>query len=137
MEKHNELSDLDFKKQFQQLSLAPALFTHEAHLRLAWIHIQQTGPKKAATTICDQILRFATKHGDPGKFNKTVTIAAVQMVYHFMQKSTSKSFTDFIKEFPRLKNNFKELIASHYSWNIFTADHAKKEYVAPDLLPFT
>ena len=37
MEQHYTLTDNEFEKQFQTSSLDPAIFTHEAHLRLAWI----------------------------------------------------------------------------------------------------
>jgi len=87
--------------------------------------------------MCEQINRFATHHGEADKFNTTVTIAAVKAVYHFMQKSTSDNFTDFIREFPRLITNFKDLLDAHYSFNVFADHKARKEFVAPDLMVFT
>ena len=87
--------------------------------------------------MCIQINRFATHHGEADKFNTTVTIAAVKVVYHFMQKSSSDNFTDFIQEFPRLITNFKELLDAHYGFNVFADKTAKKSYVAPDLMAFT
>jgi hypothetical protein len=38
MEKHLELTDLEFEANFKNCSLNPDIFSHEAHLRLAWIH---------------------------------------------------------------------------------------------------
>jgi len=70
------------------------------------------------------------------KYNKTLTIAAIKSVSHFIQKSKSENFQDFIQEFPRLKNNFKSLIAQHYQIDIFNSNKAKSEFLKPDLLPF-
>jgi hypothetical protein len=53
-----------------------------------------------------------------------------------MAKSTSSNFVDFMKEFPQLKQNFKALLASHYSWDILNSTLAKTEYQSPDLLTF-
>lgn len=136
MERHYGLTDPEFERQFADGSLDPILFSHEAHLRLAWIHIKQYGPEKAIDNICRQINAFATSHGDKDKFNVTVTVAAVKAVYHFYLKAKSVDFQGFIQEFPRLKHKFRELIDTHYSTNIFTSEQAKREYLEPDREPF-
>ena len=136
MEKHFELSNMEFEIQFSNCILDPAIFSHEAHLRLAWIHIKKYGVEKAVQNICTQLLAFVTAVGEKNKFNETVTIAAIKAVYHFMKKSTSNNFPDFIHEFPRLKYNFKELMAFHYKKDIYISEKAKQEYLEPDLLPF-
>lgn len=38
MKTHHQLNDQQFEEQFQNCTFDPTLFTHEAHLRLAWIH---------------------------------------------------------------------------------------------------
>mgnify|MGYP000226997985 FL=1 len=43
MNSHYKLNDLEFVNQFQKTTLDPKLFTHEAHLRLAWIYINNEG----------------------------------------------------------------------------------------------
>lgn len=133
---HFKYSDSEFLKRFADLTLEPALFTHEAHLRLAWLHINLYGAEKAAVLICNQIKAFDRKFGDGSKFNKTVTIASVFIVNHFMERSLYNEFKILLEEFPRLKTNFTDLIRSHYKINIFTEKKARKEYVEPDLLSF-
>ena len=136
MENHLELSDKEFVKQFKNCTLNPELFTHAAHLRLAWINIRQYGVERAEEEIEKQLMKFVDFVGAKDKYNKTVTIAAMKVVYHFMLKSKGGNFRDFSKEFPRLTTNFKGLLDTHYSFDIFNAEHAKKEYLEPDLLPF-
>ena len=136
MEAHFELSDQEFEHQFKNCTLSPAMFTHEAHLRVAWIHIKNGGIDSAIDTICTRLMAYVDALGARNKYNKTLTIAAVRAVYHFMLKSKSEHFQDFIAEFPRLKYNFKELIGFHYGVDIFNSDLAKQAYLEPDLLPF-
>ena len=136
MEKHFHLNDLEFEDQFKNGTLDPELFSHEAHIRLAWIHINNYGLEKGIENVDAQLLKYATGLGVGDKYNKTVTIAAVRAVYHFYLKSRSNNFEDFITEFPRLRDNFKDLLDSHYGFNIFTSPDAKKKYIDPDLLPF-
>ena len=136
MENHHELTDLEFEAAFSSCILDPTIFTHEAHLRLAWIHITRHGIDTAIEHVCSQLTAYVAHLGASEKYNKTVTIAAVRAVYHFMLKSTAESFPAFIHENPRLKNNFKELLGYHYTTDIFNSAEAKKKYLEPELLPF-
>ena len=136
MEKHYQLSDSEFEQQFSTLTLDPEIFSHEAHLRLAWIYISKYGVEEALDRVGSQIHTFASHHGDSKKFHVTVTGAAVRAVYHFMLKSRSNSFAGFIAEFPQLKTSFRDLLDSHYSVDIFKSEKARKEWLDPDIEPF-
>ncbi len=136
MKDHFDLSDLEFEQEFENCRLDPRLFDHEAHLRLAWIHITKYGIEKAIQYIQIQLKAYVKHLGAEDKYNTTVTVAAIKAVYHFVLRSKSDNFQDFIAEFPRLKNNFKGLMDSHYGIDIFNSEEAKKEYLDPDLLQF-
>jgi len=136
MENHFQWSDFEFKNQFENCELNPSLFSHEAHLRLAWIHINTYGIDVALSNIPSQIKNFVKRVGAEDKYNETLTLAAIKAVYHFMLKSESNTFKNFIKEFPRLKNSFRNLIDTHYGFDIFNSELAKSQFLEPDLLPF-
>lgn len=136
MEKHFDLSDSEFEQQFINCELNPRDFSHEAHLRLAYINIDRYGIEQAEKNIQIQLKNFAEFVGAKNKYNMTVTISAIKAVYHFMLKSNYDNFKDFIAGFPRLKYNFKELMACHYGFDIFNSDKAKREFLEPDLLSF-
>ncbi len=135
-EKHYDLSDIEFEKDFITCSIVPSHFSHEAHLRLAWIHIEKYGIKQAQKNIQIQLGKYVEFAGAKDKFNMTLTVAATKTINCFKQRSKSNNFQDFIIEFPKLKNNFKDLMASHYSFDIYNSEKAKKEFLEPDLLPF-
>ncbi|HKK12097.1 MAG TPA: hypothetical protein VJ945_04660 [Flavobacteriaceae bacterium] len=136
IEDHFKLSDTEFEKQFENCQLNPSVFGHEAHLRLAWIHIKNYGIEKALQNVKSQLQNFVEYVGAKDKYNVTLTIAAVKAVNHFMLKSEPDNFKDFIEEFPRLKHNFKELLGYHYGIDIFNSREAKAKFLEPDLLPF-
>jgi hypothetical protein len=137
MKDHYQLTDEEFESQFSNCTLYSSIFNHEAHIRLAWIHINRYGIEQALINVDNQLYSYVCSLGAEDKYNKTVTIAAVKAVYHFMQKSNSNNFKDFILEHPRLKTNFKELLDKHYSIDIFNSDIAKSSFLEPNLLPFT
>ncbi|WP_255080047.1 hypothetical protein [Lacihabitans sp. CCS-44] len=136
LEKHQILSDEEFASQFTDKTLIPEIFTHEAHLRLAWIMIQTHGLNLGSEIICEQILAFVKPLGAEEKFNKTLTVASINMVHHFMQKAEAANFLDFIQAFPTLKYDFKQLVSEHYSFDILKNERARKEFVEPDLMGF-
>ncbi|WP_067029637.1 hypothetical protein [Allomuricauda sp. CP2A] len=133
---HSQFSDSEFVEAFENGNLNPKLFDHEAHLRMAWVYIQNHGEQKAVEKACSGIKHFDVVHGKGNKFHTTITVAAVKVVHHFVKKSSSSTFSDFIEEFPRLKVAFKELLDQHYGFNIFSDEKAKASYVPPDLLSF-
>ncbi len=136
METHFQLNDFDFEAGFSNYTLDPEMFTREAHLRLAWIHIHKYGIDGAIENITSQLKGFVDSLGAGDKYNQTVTIAAIRAVYHFMLKSGTHDFQHFIAENQRLKNNFRELLSHHYSTDEFKYQQAKSEYLEPELLPF-
>lgn len=137
MDDHNQLNDKEFELQFQDGTLSPSVFNHEAHIRLAWIHVIKYGIEQALINVDSQLFNYVSSLGAQDKYNKTVTIAAIKVVNHFVQKSNSDNFKDFVSEFPRLNYNFKELLSHHYSIDIFNSDIAKSSFLEPNLLPFT
>ena len=136
MQLHQHFSDSEFEQLFETCQMDPTAFSHEAHLRLAWIHVKKYGQSLAIKNICDQLLQYVEYLGAKDKFNITLTIAAIKAVNHFIQKSASDNFQDFINEFPRLKFNFKELMQCHYQIDIYNLQSAKQQFHEPDLLPF-
>ncbi len=136
MTNHYQFNDATFARQFAAGTLDPTLFTHEAHLRLAWIHLKRHGVEQAAEIVSTQILQYTTQLGAQAKFNKTLTVAAVRVVHHFMLKVELPTFPTFIATYPRLLHNFKDLLAQHYDMDIFRSERAKAIYLEPDLLPF-
>lgn len=136
MEKHFELNDTEFALQFENCSLNPELFTHEAHLRLAWIYIQKYDTENAIEIIRKQIQQYANSLGASQKYHETITVASIKAVNFFIKKTESKTFDSFINENQQLKTNFKQLLATHYTTDIFNSEAAKKHFLEPELEPF-
>ena len=76
MENHFDLSDREFESQFAKSMFDPKLFSHEAHLRLAWIHVTKYGEPIAIQNVSDQLKQFVTIVGARDKYNHTLTVAA-------------------------------------------------------------
>lgn len=112
------------------------MFSHEAHLRLAWIHISKYGLEKAIENLTEQIWLYAEGLGVFDKYNETVTVAAIKAMSHFMNRMAGNTFPELLTEFPGLIEDFKGIIHTHYSQNIFEMKSAREKFLEPDLLPF-
>ncbi len=133
-EKHHLLTNDEFEEKFSNCDMPAILFTHEAHLRLAYIHITKYGIKKAIDNLSIQIANCDDKYGDGTKFNKTLTVASVKVMHHFIKKAKATNFNALIIEFPHLRRNFLDLLKAHYKVDIFNSEKAKQEFLEPDLL---
>ena len=136
MEKHYRFSDEVYEQKFRECKFPPLYFSHEAHLRLAYIHLKKYGLEQSIKNMCTQIYDFAIKYGATMKFNATVTYASLQIMYHYMNKGESLNFSDLMEEFPQLLKDFKTEIQKHYSWDVFRSPEAKANILQPDLEPF-
>ena len=136
MQLHQSLTDKEFLTQFESCELPPTVFSHEAHLRLVYLYLKQAGIKQAIAKVTSGIKHYVQYLGAQDKYNETLTVAAVRVVYHFMLKGETKSFAEFIIQYPRLTTSFKDLLAQHYGFNIFQSEKAKEIYLEPDLLAF-
>lgn len=133
---HYDIDDTTFEQQFATGTFPARLFSHEAHLRLAWIHLRRYGLEKALFNMRHQIRQFAIQVGVPDKYHETITSAAVYAVHHFMQKSAQSDFPAFIEANSALQHDFKSLINSHYSSDIFKNEAARRTFIQPDVQPF-
>ena len=136
MEEHFKLSDSEFENEFSNCDLNPEVFSHEAHIRLAWIHIDKYGIEQATENIQKQLKKYVDTIGAADKYNVTLTVAAIKAVHHYMLRSNSKNFSDFSSEFPQLKLKFRELMNCHYGYDIYNSIEAKSQFMEPDLIPF-
>jgi len=124
-----KLNDKELLKQVKECSLPPELFTHEIQLKLSWILINRYGLEGATKKNCEIKENYFVNALKSKKFNLPLTKAYTEILHHFMERSSAKDFDKLLREFPRLKFDFKELVKTHYGYNIL------KEHRNEDLKP--
>jgi hypothetical protein len=135
MESH-ELSadDRNFRSAFENFTVAPSQFNHEAHVRLAYIYLVESDVESAVQRMRAALLNFIEHNGIPrSKFHETITRAWVLAVRHFMNKSSSTSFHDFIAKSQVLLDS--KIMLTHYSASVLFSSDARASFVEPDLDP--
>lgn len=132
IEKHYKLSNDDFEKQFKNCTLNPVLFTHEAHLRLAFNHIIKYGREQAIKNICSQLKKYVVYAGSPDKYHETITDASINEIADRLENSKHSDFKDFLLDFPELMSDFKNVINSKYDFDVFQSKEAKDSFISPE-----
>jgi hypothetical protein len=121
-----EMNDAELLEQLENCTLSPSFFTHEVMLRLSWILIQKYGIKEAITKNCEIKENYFNKVIAGYKFNLPLTKAYTEILYFFMEKSSAKDLNKLLREFPRLRFNFKDLVKTHYGYDILK-EHRTEE----------
>ncbi len=127
---------LETIQSIQDFTLKPEDFTHKTHLKLAWEVLCVSQIDEAVNKACELLKAYTGHFEVTDKYHQTLTVASIRTVRHFILKSKSSDFEEFLREFPVLENNFKGLIEQHYSLERLTLESAIKEYLEPDLLPY-
>lgn len=132
-----QLTDSELLEHIENCTLDPTDFTHETLLRLTWILIRKYGLNIALlknNEIKENYYKTVFKND---KFNATLTRAYTEILHHFMQQTSTNDFNKLLREFPRLKFNFNNLVKTHYGYNILK-EHRKEdpEHRRPFLFTF-
>ncbi|WP_111708641.1 hypothetical protein [Lutibacter citreus] len=134
----NELSDNELLENIIDCSLSPTYLTHEVLLRLSYILIKKYGIEEAINKNIEIKENYYKNALHNDKFNYTLTKAYTEILYYFIQNTTKNaSFEKILRDFPRLRYNFKNLVKTHYGYNILK-EHREKtpEYNGPILFNF-
>jgi hypothetical protein len=135
--KPEELTDEQLLEKIDDCSLDPVFFTHETMLRLTWILIKKYGFQIAFYKNKEIKSKYFKNAMKSDKFNATLTNAYTEILYHFMQNSSTNNFEKLLREFPRLKFNFKNLVKTHYGYDIMKEHRAESsETKIPILFTF-
>ena len=134
--KSHELSHSDrrFRAAFESHRVPPSQFSHEAHVRLAYIYLAERDVESATRRMREALLDFIEHNGIPrSKFHETITRAWVLAVRHFMDRSSSSSSADFLSKNPELLDG--RIMFTHYSASVLFSSDARTSFVEPDLDP--
>lgn len=125
-----ELTDEEFLRRYEAHTLAD--FSHEDHLRMAFLYARRGGAG-AAVAGARRIRGLAQAAGAPQKYHETLTVAWARVVWHHTVASETSGFAEFVQAHPQLLR--RDLLAAHYSHEVLFSAAARAGFVEPDLAP--
>ena len=122
---------------FHEKTLTHAEWTHEAHLRVAWMHVTRYPLDEAHLRMRAGIIRLNERHGlvesaERGYF-ETLTYVWLALVADAQRRSPAADSRALLAARPELQD--RELPLRHYSRELLRTGKARAIFVPPDREP--
>ena len=127
--------DAHFLNRFEALAIGPGEFSHVAHLRLAFLYIEQGGVEAAVGHMSAGLQRFVEKVGAVDKYHQTITEALVRLMGARLDQQPTPDWHSFLQANPDLVQDAKGVLLRHYSPARLNCAEARAKFLPPDRLP--
>lgn len=131
---HRQLSDEQFLSQLENGTIDPRLFNHEAHVRMAWLYLNQDGLKPALDSISKVIRQLDQQHGNGMKYHHTITISFSLIITLLIREKRPVSWEDLIAKNKALSDP-KELLTEYYTDKTLYNEGSRTMFILPDKNP--
>jgi len=126
------MNDADFLRALERRELAPAAFTHAAHLRAAYLYLRDLGFDAALPRIRRSIREYAAHLGQPDKYHETITVAYLALI---QQRLLERGDGGGWAGFERLNADLfrRDLLLRHYRRAELESPLARRTFVLPSI----
>jgi hypothetical protein len=129
------LSDADFLHAFESCTLPATSWTHTAHVRLAWLRLNQVPYEAALESVRHGIQSYNNAVlKKEGAYHETITVAFMRLV-NDAKRNGVKHFADLECEYPWLLDRKLSALLEYYSRDRLFSAEARSGYIEPDLKP--
>lgn len=131
------MSDESFAGLFLSCELPATEWTHEAHIRFAWMTLSFMSYNDALNHIRAGIMKYNdTVLKKAHAYHETITVAFTRLIAAGREELPLKHiFADFKSAHPNLFDRTLTALLRHYRHNTLFSPEARTRFVAPDLLP--
>lgn len=124
------MTDQEFARAFERGEVLPTEFSHQSHVRLAWVYLKESESFDLAVgKIRDGIKRFAAAAGASQKYHETITILWMQLLDDARDRAGDCTFVELLERCPELAD--KDLPLQYYSRERLFSDEARERWVPP------
>lgn len=118
------------RRRFEDLTLSPDEFTHEAHVRVAWSYLVELPLLDALRTFSANLQRFARSLGAEGKYHATITWAYLFAISERIESGGERnSFERFAAGNPDLLA--RDFLSRFYPPEVLASEAARARFLLP------
>ncbi len=125
----------DIVDAFENATVEPGDFDHEAHIMVAWHYLQEMELLDALSRFTTAIKRLTHKLGVSSKYHVTITWFYLIKIAERCAAMPGADWTAFKAANPDLFAWKPSLIEKHYSTALLSSETARRMFVFPDLQP--
>jgi hypothetical protein len=74
------MTDDEFLAAFEACRLPRDHWTHEAHVRMAWLYLREMRLEEVIATVRGGIRRYNASHGNTEGYHETITVAYLVLI---------------------------------------------------------
>jgi hypothetical protein len=127
------MTDEDFLRALETCELPEAEFGHAAHVRAAYLYLQDGDFAAALERIRRAIRTYATHLGKPDRYHETITVAYLALIQqHICERGNGGGWPAFARDNPELLQ--KSLLTQFYPPDQLDSDLARKVFLLPRAL---
>lgn len=134
------MSDDSFLNAFETCTLPATAWTHEAHVRMAWLYVTRLPYDEAVIRVRNGINKFnnAVLKKDMG-YHETITVAFCCLIADARKKlhrpDKPCELDDLKSHFPEFFDRKLSALLRHYRHETLFHESARTSFVEPDLIP--
>ena len=132
-----QLSDAELLRQFEDTSLPTSFFSHQQHVRVAWLFVRRHGMPGAMTSFSDALRRFANAKGAHNLFHVTITWAYLLIIHERQETCRAMTWDSFAADNADLLAWKPSLLDRFYTAETLWSERARRSFVMPDRLNST
>jgi hypothetical protein len=129
------MDDAELMGRFTGRTLTHAEWTHEAHLRIAWMFVRDQPLDEAHCLFRIALIKLNDAHGVPESptrgYHETITRAWLAVVGAAARRDRAADSREFLGQHPELLR--KDCLARHYTAARLMSVEARARFVDPDL----
>jgi hypothetical protein len=124
------VTDQEFLRALETCKLPESQFGHAAHVRAAYLYLQQSDFAGTVDRIRRAIRNYATHQGKPDRYHETITVAYVALIQeHIFERGGSGGWEAFARQNSELCK--PDLLEQFYSRALLDSEMARKVFLLP------
>lgn len=127
------MNDRDLLSAFEASSVKPEMFGHRAHVRVAWIYLQELSAVEALARMSEGLKRLTRALGKESMYHETLTVAYVLLINERIERAgRGGSWEEFEAQNSDLFDRERPILERYYKPETLQSDLARRIFVFPD-----
>ena len=124
------MTDDEFLAAFEAAAIPRKNWTHEAHVRMAWLYLRRLPFAEALEKVRDGIQKLNAKIGSVGGYHETITVAFVRVIASRLR--AGEKYPEFRDRNADLFDRTLSALLRHYTKERLHSPEARAAFIEPD-----
>jgi len=130
------MTDDEFLKAFEDCRIPRDRWTHEAHVRMAWIYLRRWPLERVIPIVREGIRRYNASLGNEAGYHETITVGSLVLIDRAVALGgADETYAEFLERNPALFDRTLSALFEYYDQETLFSGRAREAFVEPDRAP--